>query len=50
MSTEYTKRPQAQEDRAFDAERQLFSKYYIAQIMQLGEEGIHDAWSKVSKS
>ena len=49
LSTEYTKRPQAREDSDFNAERHLFSKYYIAQIMQLGEEGIHDAWNKVSR-
>ena len=45
LSTEYTKKPTSNED--FNAERQLYSKYYISQILQLGEEGIHDAWNKV---
>lgn len=30
-----------------DADRQVYAKYYVSQIMQLGEEGIQDAWSKV---
>ena len=47
LSTEYANKPQAKQSSKFDAERQLYSKYYISQIMQLGEEGIHDAWSKV---
>lgn len=45
LSTEYAKKPSANED--FNAERQLYSKYYISQILQMGEEGIHDAWNKV---
>lgn len=47
LSTEYAKKPQASEEAKFNAERQLYSKYYISQILQMGEEGIHDAWSKV---
>ena len=31
-----------------DADRQIYAKYYVSQIMQLGEEGIRDAWSKVT--
>lgn len=46
LSTEYAKKPQVNEE--FNAERQLYSKYYISQILQMGEEGIHDAWNKVS--
>ena len=48
LSTEYTKKPQATDESKFDADRQLYSKYYVSQIMQMGEEGIHDAWHKVS--
>lgn len=47
LSSEYAKKPQASENAKFNAERQLYSKYYISQILQMGEEGIHDAWSKV---
>jgi hypothetical protein len=47
LSSEYAKKPQASENSKFNAERQLYSKYYISQILQMGEEGIHDAWSKV---
>ena len=47
LSSEYTKKPQADESK-FDADRQLYSKYYVSQIMQMGEEGIHDAWIKVT--
>ncbi len=46
LSTEYAKKPQVNEE--FNAERQLYSKYYISQILQMGEEGIHDAWNKVA--
>lgn len=47
LSSEYTKKPQATDEAKFDADRQLYSKYYVSQIMQMGEEGIHDAWVKV---
>ena len=32
----------------FDADRQVNSKYFVNQILQQGEEGLRDAWSKVS--
>ena len=50
LSTEYSKKPAQQEEKSdkVDADRQLYAKYYVSQIMQLGEEGIRDAWSKVS--
>ena len=49
LSTEYSKKPVQQEEKSdkVDADRQLYAKYYVSQIMQLGEEGIRDAWSKV---
>lgn len=31
----------------FDADRQVNSKYFVNQILQQGEEGLRDAWSKV---
>lgn len=50
LSTEYSKKPAQQDAKSdkVDADRQLYAKYYVSQIMQLGEEGIRDAWSKVS--
>ncbi len=49
LSTEYSKKPAQQDAKSdkVDADRQLYAKYYVSQIMQLGEEGIRDAWSKV---
>ncbi len=34
----------------FDADRQVNSKYFVNQILQQGEEGLRDAWSKVSNT
>jgi len=52
LSTEYSKKPAQQDAKSdkVDADRQLYAKYYVSQIMQLGEEGIRDAWSKVGRA
>lgn len=47
LSTEYSKSPADSKSDNIDADRQIYAKYYVSQIMQLGEEGIRDAWSKV---
>ena len=47
LSTEYSKSPADAKSDNIDADRQIYAKYYVSQIMQLGEEGIRDAWSKV---
>ncbi len=49
LSSEYSKSPAAEktDSEKVDADRQLYAKYYVSQIMQMGEEGIRDAWSKV---
>lgn len=49
LSSEYAgdKSKMPQSDKV-DADRQVYAKYYVSQIMQLGEEGIQDAWSKVT--
>jgi hypothetical protein len=48
LSTEYTNKP-SQEGKAekVDADRDLFAKYYVNQIMSMDESGIKDAWHKV---
>ena len=48
LSSEYSKSPAAEktDSEKVDADRQLYAKYYVSQIMQMGEEGIRDAWSK----
>ncbi len=48
LSTEYSKSPANAKSDNIDADRQIYAKYYVSQIMQLGEEGIRDAWSKAS--
>ena len=48
LSSEYSKSPAAEktDSEKVDADRQLYAKYYVSQIMQMGEEGIRDAWNK----
>ena len=48
LSSEYSKSPTAEKTKSekVDADRQLYAKYYVSQIMQMGEEGIRDAWNK----
>ena len=54
LSSEYSKGPgtenSAEKVEKVDADRQLYAKYYVSQIMQMGEEGIRDAWNKVSST
>lgn len=53
MSSEYIKSSKAEagdvdeETAKFDADRAVNSKYFVNQILQQGEEGLRDAWSKV---
>ena len=47
LSAEYSKSSAQDSAEKVDADRQIYAKYYVSQIMQLGEEGIRDAWSKV---
>ena len=50
LSSEYIKKPsEAADEKAakFHADRQIYSKYYVNQILQQNEEGLRDAWSKV---
>lgn len=51
LSSEYSKSPAAEktDSEKVDADRQLYAKYYVSQIMQMGEEGIRDSWSKASR-
>ena len=48
LSAEYSKNTAEDSAEKVDADRQIYAKYYVSQIMQLGEEGIRDAWSKVT--
>jgi len=34
--------------RVADADASVYAKYYVNQILQLGEEGIKGAWARVS--
>jgi hypothetical protein len=47
LSAEYSKSSAQDSAEKVDADRQIYAKYYVSQIMQLGEEGIRDAWNKV---
>ena len=48
LSSEYQNKP-VHDKRldAIDPDAQVFSKYYLSQILQLDEQGIRDAWHKV---
>ena len=48
LSTEYSNKPTEAKAEEVDADQYIYAKYYVSQIMQLGEEGIRDAWYKVS--
>lgn len=47
LSTEYSNQPSQVKPDIADADQQIYAKYYVSQILQLGEEGIRDAWYKV---
>lgn len=51
LSTEYSKQPQAKSDKVekVDADRLVFAKYYVQQLLQLDEDALHNAWVKVSQ-
>lgn len=56
LSSEYIKNSKSEDGDVdestakFDADRQINSKYFVNQILQQGEEGLRDAWSKVCLS
>jgi hypothetical protein len=47
LSSEYTKSAQADKVDQVDADRDVTARYYLNSVLQMGEEGIRDAWSKV---
>lgn len=49
LSTEYTNKPVAEGKEKVDADRDVFAKYYVNQILSMEESGIRDAWHRVSK-
>ncbi len=48
LSTEYSNKPTSEGKEKVDADRDVFAKYYVNQILEMGEEGIRDAWHKAS--
>ncbi|KAL3157983.1 hypothetical protein ABBQ32_012382 [Trebouxia sp. C0010 RCD-2024] len=56
LSSEYIKNRKTEdgdvdeETAKFDADRQVNSKYFVNQILQQGEEGLRDAWSKATSA
>lgn len=51
LSSEYIKRSDREGDEKaakFNADRQIYSKYYVHQVLQQGEESLRDAWTKAS--
>ena len=48
LSTEYSKQPQASNQGKVDADRDKYAKFYVHQILSMGEEGIRDAYRRVS--
>jgi len=47
LSTEYSKQPQASNQGKVDADRDKYAKFYVHQILSMGEEGIRDAYRRV---
>lgn len=48
MSTEYQSKPNATaKTDSVDADKALFAKYYVHQIMQMDEDALRGAWNKV---
>ena len=53
LSSEYIKRSDREGDEKaakFDADRLIYSKYYVHQVLQQGEESLRDAWTKASQA
>lgn len=50
LSTEYTNKPSSEGKEKVDADRDVFAKYYVNQILSMDESGIKDAWHKVRDS
>ena len=53
LSSEYIKRSDREGDEKaakFNADRQIYSKYYVHQVLQQGEESLRDAWTKASQA
>ena len=48
LSTEYQSRPNANAaPDTVDADKALFAKYYVHQILQMDEDALRAAWNKV---
>ncbi len=51
LSTEYQSKPHATaKTETVDADKALFAKYYVHQIMQMDEDALRGAWNKVRGS
>lgn len=48
LSTEHAGKLDSTRGQLVDADRQICAKYYVQQILDLDEDGIQQAWSKVS--
>jgi hypothetical protein len=49
LSSEYAAATQA-EDKAPDADRSLYSRYYVRSLLKLDEDALKNAWSKVRQT
>lgn len=47
LSSEYTRSERTETAENVDADRDVTARYYLNSVLQMGEEGIRDAWSKV---
>lgn len=47
LSSEYTRSEKTDTAATVDADRDVTARYYLNSVLQMGEEGIRDAWSKV---
>eukprot|EP00884_Botryococcus_braunii_P014255 jgi/Botrbrau1/22830/Bobra.0132s0153.1 len=50
LSSEYTRSEKTETATNVDADRNVTARYYLNSVLQMGEEGIRDAWSKATSS
>eukprot|EP00884_Botryococcus_braunii_P004374 jgi/Botrbrau1/13938/Bobra.0193s0005.1 len=50
LSSEYTRSEKTETATNVDADRDVTARYYLNSVLQMGEEGIRDAWSKATSS
>ena len=50
LSSEYTSEPSNSDSKGIDADRSLYSRYYVQSLLNLDEHALKDAWTKAATS